>query len=104
MWGPFTRIDPANSDNKSCLDLVIMSKNLLNYLKELKIDKDRLFPPCRPTKKAIYTDHLSILVIFKNIPLREQTEKVNKEIIMWNTNKTSQMTQGTRSPNQRLSS
>ena len=54
IGGPFTRIDP---ENKSCIDLVIISKNLENYLVELKIDKERNFTHRRPTKKLIFTDH-----------------------------------------------
>ena len=41
IGGPFTRIDPANENKKSCLDLTIISMNLMPYVKELIVDKDR---------------------------------------------------------------
>ena len=37
--GPWTWIDPANKDNLSCLDLVIVSVKLAPYIKELIIDR-----------------------------------------------------------------
>ena len=38
IGGPFTRFDPSDPDNKSCLDLVIVSVNMNKYVKELYID------------------------------------------------------------------
>ena len=42
--GPFTRYDPAKPDDeerKSCLELVIVSKNLSKYVEKLTIDKKK---------------------------------------------------------------
>ena len=46
--GPFTRFEPGNPNKKSCLDLVIISKELLKYLHKLTIDKNLTFTPGRP--------------------------------------------------------
>ena len=37
--GPFTRIDPSDSNLKSCLSLVIISAGLEDYVEELLIDE-----------------------------------------------------------------
>ena len=64
--GPFTRYNPvypSDEEAKSCLDLVIVSKNIEKYVKSMKIDKDRLFTPFRVVKNELkYTDHYSVLV------------------------------------------
>ena len=39
--GPFTREEPNNPTVKSCLDIVIVSKGLLEYI----VDKERNFSP-----------------------------------------------------------
>ena len=36
--GPFTRVDPANPQSLSCLDLVLISRNLIQYFLSLTID------------------------------------------------------------------
>ena len=60
--GPFTRYDPADptSDSKkSCLDLFIISKELLKYVDKLIIDNNFIFTPSRPISKIkmVYPDH-----------------------------------------------
>ena len=77
--GPFTRVDPA-SGNMSCLDLFIVSKELLPYVEKLVIDKDRKITPARAVKekkkyKLMYTDHFSCLLSFKDLPKRKETVK-----------------------------
>ena len=58
--GPFTREEPNNPYVKSCLDLTIVSKGLVEYIEELIIDKERKFTPHRAGKvKLIYADHYS---------------------------------------------
>ena len=37
--GPWTREDPADIDNKSVLDLVITSAELVKYIEYMEIDK-----------------------------------------------------------------
>ena len=87
--GPFTRVEPNNPSVKSCLDLVIVSKGLLEYIVELVIDKERNFTPHRVVKgkKLTYTDHFSLHFILKGIPLRNPTFKKKESQVIWNTNK-----------------
>ena len=92
--GPFTRYEPnAPNDEKrkSALDLVIISRNLEMYLKEMKIDKYLKHTPFRYKSKnneLVYTNHYAILLTFKDI----QVSKLNKvrngiRQVMWNTNR-----------------
>ena len=86
IGGPFTRTDPSDENKKSCLDLAIASSNLIPFIKEMVVDKDRSFTPMRviSTRKGLqlrYTDHLSIKMDICNLPsARQKTEKVTK----WN--------------------
>ena len=85
--GPYTRVDPGN-DKKTALDLCIVSKELYKYVDSLIIDKDRNFTPYRSVnKKSVkYTDHYSVLISFKDIPLTN-TVVSSKSIVRWNTNR-----------------
>ena len=90
--GPFTRYDPSDAkseDKKSLLDLVIISKGLERYLEEMVIDKDLLWTPfsCNASAKTKYSDHYSILTVFKNIPIKEEKIKNGARETFWNTNK-----------------
>ena len=86
--GPFTRMEPNNPDVKSCLDLIIVSKGLVEYIEELIIDKERKFTPHRAGKgKLIFTDHFSLFFKMKGIPLRNPTMRVKNSEVIWNTNK-----------------
>ena len=81
--GPFTRVDPA-SGNMSCLDLFIVSKELLPYVDKLVIDKERKIIPTRAVKekkkyKLIYTDHYSCLLSFKDLTKRKEKVKDKKK-------------------------
>ena len=51
--GAFTRVDPAFPHSKSCLDLVIISRNLLKYFLSITIDSDRKFSPIRPINSGL---------------------------------------------------
>ena len=71
--GPFTRIDPADQEKKSCLDLVIISLNLLPFVKELLVDKEKKFTPMRVITKGNglgvrHTDHLSLKIKLGGLP------------------------------------
>ena len=87
--GPFTRFDPANPEGKSCLDLVIISKDLLKYLHNLTIDKNLTFTPGRPIRKnkITYSDHRSLILEFRNIPLKLNSNNPGTKFSMWNTNR-----------------
>ena len=86
--GPFTRIDPANSDRKAALDLCIVSKELVKYVDSMVIDSNRNFTPFRSVhrSKLEYTDHYSLLITFRNIHLLN-TKVTSKGIVRWNTNR-----------------
>ena len=90
VGGPFTRFDPANPDKKSCLDLVLISKELSKYVYKLTIDKHLSFTPGRPVTKTktIFSDHRSFILEFRYIPMRLQTNSASVKFNMWNTNKT----------------
>ena len=89
VGGPFTRVDPANEENKSCLDLFIGSSNLRPYLKKLIIDSKREHAIRRVGYKngrvqTTYTDHYTIILYMENIPCFG----VSKEkVIRWNLSK-----------------
>ena len=76
--GPHTRKDPATGV-LSCLDLFIVSRELLPFVKSLVIDKERKITPARAVKdkkkyKLIYTDHFSTVITFEDLP-RKQLKK-----------------------------
>ena len=76
VGGPFTRYDPAdpaNEDKMSCLELVIVSKELFEHVDELLIDRNKVFTPHRATGKGkiTFTDHFSLILKFKNLPMRK---------------------------------
>ena len=87
--GPWTRVDPAHPEIKSCLDLVIISLNLLPYFVSITIDSSRKFSPVRPVNKSEsrHSDHFPIIVEFRNIPRRGSTKLNNKPQTVWNLNK-----------------
>ena len=92
VGGPFTRYDPAdpnNDEKKSLLSLCIVSKELFPFIEKLVIDKEKLFTPLRPinSQKVVYTDHYSLLLVFKNIPLLMKKVIGGRKTIRWNTNK-----------------
>ena len=90
--GPFTRYDPAHPNDetkKSCLELVIVSKNLFKYVEKLIIDKNLSQTPGRVISKTkiVYPDHYSITLKFKNIPLKPRRNLAGSKYSTWNTNK-----------------
>ena len=44
IGGPFTRLDPADETKKSCLDLCIVSHNLIPYVREMVVDREGTSP------------------------------------------------------------
>ena len=71
------------------LELCIISKELVIHVDILTIDKDRLFTPFRPISKTklVFTDHYSLKLVFKNIPMKPTKEVAGRKVIRWNTNK-----------------
>ena len=87
--GPFTRYDPGdplNEKKMSCLELVIVDKELCDYIEELYIDKHKKFTPHRPVRKQklCYTDHFSIILTFKDIPLKKWVKCSDQKSVSWN--------------------
>ena len=71
--GPWTWESRSDPNKKSCLDLVMVSENLLPYLSSLLVDTSREYSPCRITKKQgrlvrVYSDHYTMILSMKNLP------------------------------------
>ena len=89
--GPWTFISRADPGIKSCLDLVIVSRNLLPFVSKMVVDKERNFTPYRIIKRrtgvtTVYTDHLSLKVILTGMPSASRNENDEKETV-WNMKK-----------------
>ena len=91
IGGPFTRYDPANpleDAKKSVLDLCIVSQELFDYVDVLEIDNKFSFTPARPGKNGLlYTDHYSLLLRLKNLPVKGSQPNQTIKSVRWNTNK-----------------
>ena len=91
MGGPHTRYEPGSFSDiskRSCLDLIIVSKSLEQYIDEVIIDKELKFTPGYVTGNRMkYSDHFSILLKFKEIPVKENTPVSVSRESRWNTNK-----------------
>ena len=84
--GPFTRQDPATG-NQSCLDLCVVSVDLLPYVQNLVIDSERKMAVARAVKigkkyKLIYSDHFTCLLTFTNLPRRKEAKEARQ--VVWN--------------------
>ena len=71
----------------SCLDLWIVSRELLPYVSSLVIDKDKNITPHRAVKekgkhRLVYTDHLSSILQLKDLPRRKKKKEIKRTI--WN--------------------
>ena len=84
--GPFTRKDPATG-NESCLDLCIVSRELLPYVQNLEIDSLRKMAVARAVKigkkyQIVYSDHFTCLLTLSNLPRRQEAKETKK--VVWN--------------------
>ena len=84
--GPFTWVDPANSENMSCLDLVMCSVDLLPFVKRMLIDSERKVTPKRVVSrnkgmKFVFADHLPIIIVLEGMNVSKRTVKVETR---WN--------------------
>ena len=87
--GPWTFIDRQDGLRKSCLDLIIVSINLLPFITKVEVDNKRKFTPRRVMKRkdkivTIFSDHFSTKVEMKGIP-RVKNENSRKST--WNIGK-----------------
>ena len=91
IGGPFTRYDPANPSDeskRSVLDLCLVSVELFKYVEVLVIDSKLAFTPARPIKNGLlYSDHYSLLLKLKNLPMKSHKLKSTQKTVRWNTNK-----------------
>ena len=89
--GPFTRFDseyPDDDDKKSCLDLVIVSRQLFPFIDKLLIDKNGVHTAKRVTKtRIIKPDHYPLIITFKHLPMKNHKLIKTKKEVIWNTNK-----------------
>ena len=84
--GPFTRKDPATG-NYSCLDLFVVSRELLPFVSKLVIDSKREMAVGRAVKmgsnyQMVYSDHFTCLLTLADLP-REKEIKQQKQTV-WN--------------------
>ena len=87
--GPFTRKDPATG-KLSCLDIFVVSRELLPFVKSLVIDSERKFTVTRAVKagsryKAVPSDHFTCILTLTDLP-RVQERRGDKQVV-WNLRK-----------------
>ena len=84
--GPFTRKDPATG-NLSCLDLFVVSRELLPHVSKLCIDSERKWAVARAVKcgksyKKVYSDHYTCILTLSDLP-KAQGRREEKRVV-WN--------------------
>ena len=87
--GPWTWVSRANPNIKSCIDLVIVSADLLQYVSSLVVDVKKEFSMFRVRKvknqtKLIPSDHFPLVIRLKNLPTRRIKREQESH---WNLNK-----------------
>ena len=88
--GPWTWVSRSDPNVKSCLDLVIISRNLLPFIHRLVVDVEQQFTPFRVIKRkdrlvSCYTDHFSLKIIMSGMPSARNIQNVKQTV--WNLNK-----------------
>ena len=87
--GPWTLSSRSDKSLKNCLDLVILSSNLVPYATKIKVDKEQEFCGIKVgmatgSQKVTKLDHFQKMVMLENMPRAKI--KVQKES-RWNLNK-----------------
>ena len=77
--GPWTWVSRADSLIRSCIDLCIVSANLMPYVTKVVIDSKQLFCAKKVVRSAgkeklIRSDHYPLIVSLENIPLAKVSE------------------------------
>ena len=90
--GPWTWVDPADPQHRSCLDLAIVSQNLLPFVTDMKVDSSRKITPkrviARRGKMTVrHTDHFALEIKLK---MPEKTAE-SKNMTVWDLKKTWRM-------------
>ena len=88
VGGPWTWVDPADPQHRSCLDLAIVSQNLLPFVTDMQVDSSRRITPkrviARRGKMTVrHTDHFALEIKLK-MPEKSE-ERKNKAV--WNLKK-----------------
>ena len=84
--GPFTREDPATGI-MSCLDLIVVSRELRPFVEKLIIDKEKKMTAARAVKrkestKMIFSDHFALLLSLRDLPRSKQSK--SEKQTRWN--------------------
>ena len=85
--GPWTREDPGDG-GLSCLDLAIVSRNMLPFVKKMKVDSKKEFTPMRVTvrrgRMTLRPTDLFSLLLELWLPRKEKSQKT---LTVWNKKK-----------------
>ena len=78
VGGPWTWRDPANPNNRSCLDLVIVSSQLSPFVEEILVDSDRKYGMSRVIREKgrlvqRFSDHFTICVTLGKLSVGNNT-------------------------------
>ena len=73
----------------SCIDLVLASNRLVEFIEKFEIDSEKKFSPIRPIskKKSITSDHFPILITFSNVFCSKRPKCATETFTIWNTNR-----------------
>ena len=69
--------------------MIIVSKELSEFVEQVFIDKERKITPAHAmkNKKLTYPDHLAIVTRFKGLPMTKEKSIKPPKVKLWNTNK-----------------
>ena len=88
IGGPFTRQDPATGI-LSCLDLFVVSRDVVPYIRSLEIDSKRKIDIARVDRNKkrgtfwlVYSDHFPVVLTLNNLPLAK--EEREEKVVRWN--------------------
>ena len=77
--GPFTWVSRADSSIRSCLDLVILSANLVPFVTRMVVDSKQQYCPKRvgvrkDKTRVVKTDHHPIILSLENLPRKKRKQ------------------------------
>ena len=84
--GPWTWVSRADSQIRSCLDLVIVSANIRQYVSKLLVDSSQKYCPnkvgmLRGKENMIWSEHYPMIFELKNMP---KAKTILKKERRWN--------------------
>ena len=80
IGGPWTWVSRADSSVRSCIDLCIVSANLMPFVTKVEIDSKQQYcakkvvRSAKGNEKSIRSDHYPLIVLLENIPLAKLSE------------------------------